>query len=430
MPIQFDPRSNPPDGSWFDSFFWKSAPQTPPMPAFQPPPATTQGPQGRLGDLLPPPNISQMPPIPQPSGTSTAWGGPEVMTNAAAAPPIGDNGTYGQMPEGTKSYSFMDNPGASDALVAFGAAMLKAPTFNQGLGDAALAVNQVAQRYRMPTEQDYARARQLGMIKRIASDNDYEDNTPNYGSATMGYAPLGPNGEDIAVPAFLDPARGYVYQMPDGSMSPQPPQGWVKATDSTLGSRNRYDTKEQSELQAKVAAEVRSANLSVNNYRQMLDLVDTSGVGSDLRTRLASNIARLGGYNFDGIDVSDQAVFNQKFKELNIDFAQKLQGQGQITEYERQIIAESLPQAGMNADAAKRVLNAMIAGAERKQEMWRVWNLDPGVRERFNNRYEIFEAEYLKEADAKQRGGSSQSSGPKPAAEGSTSSGIKWSVTE
>lgn len=430
MPIQFDPRSSPPDGSWFDSFFWKSAPQTPPMPALQPPPATTPGPQGRLGGLLPPPNISQMPPLPpNGSGTETAWGGPEVMTNAAAAPEI--QPADAPMEPGTKSYSFMDNPGASDALVAFGAAMLKAPTFNQGLGDAALAVNQVAQRYRMPTEQDYARARQLGMVARIA--RGYDENapdTPNYGSATMGYAPLGPNGEDIAVPAFLDPARGYVYQMPDGSMSPQPPQGWVKATDSTLGSRNRYDTKEQSELQSKVAAEVRSANLSVSNYRQMLDLVDTSGVGSDLRTRLASNIARLGGYNFDGIDVSDQAVFNQKFKELNIDFAQKLQGQGQITEYERQIIAESLPQAGMNADAAKRVLNAMIAGAERKQEMWRRWNMDPGVRERFNNRYEIFEAEYLKEADAKQRGGSSKSGSSQPAAEGSTSSGIKWSVTE
>jgi hypothetical protein len=334
------------------------------------------------------------------------------------------------MPEAEKKFSFMDNPGASDAMVAFGAAMLKAPDFNTGLGDAALAVNQVAKSYRMPTEQDYARAKMLGMTARLARgyDDSQQSNEPNYGGATLGYAPLGPNGEDVAVPAYMDPAQGMLYQMPDGTKSNVPPQGWVKATDSAYGATNRYDAKEQSQLQAKVAAEVRSANLSAKNYKEMLGLVDTSGVGSDLRTRLASQIAMLGGYDFAGIDVSDQAVFNQKFKELNIDFAQKLQGQGQITEFERQIIAESLPQAGMNADAAKRVLNAMIAGAERKQEMWRVWTQEPGVKQDFKGRYEVFEADYLANADAAQRrtgGGSSTSA---PAAEGSTNSGIKWKV--
>ena len=392
-------------GGWFsdlgDIFSWGGGNQPPAAPAFTQPP---QVPISAREGTLPPPNIPRMPPVP--GRMSPEGGQPNAydMTTAedAMMPPVA--ASQGMEQASPKAYSFMDNPGASDAMVAFGAAMLKAPSFNQGLGDAALAVNQVARSYRMPTEQDYAKARQLGMIKRIANGVDENSvDAPNYGSATMGYAPLGPNGEDVAVPAFLDPAQGYVFQMPDGSMSSSPPQGWVKATDSQLGTSNRYRSKEQEDLQSKVAAEVRSANLSMNNYRQMYDLVDTSGVGSDFRTRLASNIARLGGYNFDGVDVSDQAVFNQKFKELNIDFAQKLQGQGQITEFERQIIAESLPQAGMNADAAKRVLQAMIAGAERKQEMWRKWNMDPGVRERFNNRYEIYETQYLAEEDARQR---------------------------
>lgn len=391
-------------GGLGDIFSWGGGNQPPAAPAFTPPP---QVPISAREGTLPPPNIPQMPPVPQGSGTSTMWGGqPNAydMTTAEDAmlpPPEASQGMEQAAP---KAYSFMDNPGASDAMVAFGAAMLKAPSFNQGLGDAALAVNQVARSYRMPTEQDYAKARQLGMIKRIANGNEASGpEAPNYGSATMGYAPLGPNGEDVAVPAFLDPARGYMFQMPDGTMSPTPPNGWVKTSDSELGAFNRRDGGEQADLQSKVASEVRSANLSMNNYRQMYDLVDTSGVGSDFRTRLAANIARIGGYDFAGVDVSDQAVFNQKFKELNIDFAQKLQGQGQITEFERQIIAESLPQAGMNADAAKRVLKAMIAGAERKQAMWKKWRGDVRLRAKYENRYEIYESEYLAEEDAKQR---------------------------
>lgn len=396
-----------------DIFSWGGGNQPPAAPAFTPPP---QVPISAREGTLPPPNIPQMPPVP--GRMSPEGGQPNAydMTTAedAMMPPV--EASQGMEQAAPKAYSFMDNPGASDAMVAFGAAMLKAPSFNQGLGDAALAVNQVARSYRMPTEQDYAKARQLGMIKRIASGNDGPA-SPEYGSATMGYAPIGPNGEDVAVPSFLDPARGFLFQMPDGSMSPTPPQGWVKATDSELGAFNRGDAKEQAQLQAKVAAEVRSANLSERNYRDMLGMVDTSGVGSDLRTRLAANIARLGGYNFDGVDVSDQAVFNQKFKELNIDFAQKLQGQGQITEFERQIIAESLPQAGMNADAAKRVLKAMIDGAERKQAMWKKWRSDVRLRAEYDNRYEIYESEYLAEEDAKQRnaaGGSSPAGGSNP----------------
>ena len=159
--------------SWIPSFSWGSpdnpAPQNPPLQQVSNG-SGTQTPWG--GTQLPPPNIPQMPPVPQGSGTQTPWGGPAIP-NAATGPAVSqDPGTYGQMPEAEKKYSFMDNPGASDAMVAFGAAMLKAPDFNQGLGDAALAVNQVAKQYRMPTEQDYARAKMLGMTARLARGYD------------------------------------------------------------------------------------------------------------------------------------------------------------------------------------------------------------------------------------------------------------------
>lgn len=58
-----------------------------------------------------------------------------------------------------KNSSFFDKPGATDALVAFGASMLKGDNFNDGLADAAIAVNQVEQRHRMPSEGEVARAR-------------------------------------------------------------------------------------------------------------------------------------------------------------------------------------------------------------------------------------------------------------------------------
>lgn len=374
MPAVINPNSVPQNGgSWFDSlggiFSWGGGNDPPPMPTFQPP---IPGPN----HVLPPPQISQMPPIPQPSGTSTAWGGPEVMTNAAAAPPIGDNGngTYGQMPQGEKSYSFMDNPGASDALVAFGAAMLKAPTFNQGLGDAALAVNQVAQKYRMPTEADYARARQLGMIRNIANGGDGSGSSgPSYGSKEMGYAPVGPNGEMVAVPAFLDKHGGVVYQMPDGTQSNVAPQGWIRSSDSSVGSIARFTAKGDADAENQLYTDALAANDNLIQLQQLRTIAPTAGIGLDAKTRIAREIVKLTGGNVGNIDPTSVTALEASTRQLGLNWSQKMRGQGQVTEFERQQIVEMLPQSLQDPQAFNNLVSLLEGVERRKQTIAREW---------------------------------------------------------
>ncbi len=123
-------------------------------------PSWEQGGRGGVNATpLPPPEF-----LGNPSGTSTPWGGPEI----SQAPDAFDPFAGMEAPQQERGpYSFLDNPGASDALVAFGAAMLKAPDFNTGLGDAALAVNRVARENRPIGEAEYARAKQLAMLDAI-----------------------------------------------------------------------------------------------------------------------------------------------------------------------------------------------------------------------------------------------------------------------
>ena len=118
---------------------------------------------------MPPPNYPQMPQVQQaqmPYGPNEAWGSPNTIPPPAPVQAGMEDPFASPAP---KKYSFLDNPGASDSLVAFGAAMLKAPDFNTGLGDAALAVNQVARENRPIGPAEYERAKQLAMLKRVAS---------------------------------------------------------------------------------------------------------------------------------------------------------------------------------------------------------------------------------------------------------------------
>ena len=363
---QPDPNAS---GGWFDGlsgiFSWGGGNDTPPAPIPGP------------NRVLPPPQISQMPPLPtNPSGTSTAWGGPEVMTNAAAAPPIGDNGsgTYGQMPEGQKSYSFMDNPGASDALVAFGAAMLKAPTFNQGLGDAALAVNQVAQKYRMPSESDYARAKQLGIIRNIANGGSYLTGSDGQGGIqvdqkTQYYAPDG----TVLWAATDSNGNPGVWDAKNNKFIPGGVPGMQDRRDSIIGSNNRYDAKADSEASQQAFIEAQSAQGFLAQLNELRSVAPTAGIGLDKGTQIARKLTELTGYSFDNIDTSSISTMEAGVRQMALDWSQKMRGQGQVTESERQMIADMMPKAAMDPQAFNRLLGLLERVQQRKIQLANEW---------------------------------------------------------
>lgn len=373
MPV-INPNTLPQNqGSWFPEFLWGSPDQQPAMPQFTPPQGSgTETPWGG-GTRLPPPDIPQMPPVPQPSGTSTAWGG-QQMPNAAASAPVDPGMDVAPESPSKGKFSFMDNPGASDALVAFGAAMLKAPDFNSGLGDAALAVNQVAKQYRMPTEQDYARAKMLGMTARLA--RGYSMTDPNQAgggvevdqktafydpNGKLYFAATGANGE----PGVWDSdAKQFVA----GGVP-----GLVRATDSAVGSINKYGTKFDAEAEQQLYTEAMAANDNVMQLDQLAAIAPTAGVGLDAKTRLMRGIAQLTGGNVGEIDPTSISTLQASTKQLGLNWSQKMKGQGQVTESERQLISDMLPQAVSDPQAFQNLVSFLKKVEMRKQQMANEW---------------------------------------------------------
>ncbi len=357
--------------SWLPSFSWGSQQaQTPQMPQFNIPPSAGNNPQ------LPPPDIPQMPPVPSTMehGPNAAWGGP-VIPNAAASSPIAastDMGVYGQMPEAEKKFSFMDNPGASDAMVAFGAAMLKAPDFNTGLGDAALAVNQVAKSYRMPTEQDYARAKMLGMTARLA--RGYSDNTGTTADGT----------EVDQKTSFYDPqGRLYfsasqngvpgVWDNENQKFVPGGVPGLVRASDSGVGADARREVKGSGDAEDQLYIDALAAEDNLIQLQNLRSIAPTAGIGLDAKTRIARGIAQLSGMPVGDIDPTSISSLQASTRQLGLNWSQKMRGQGQVTEFERQQIVEMLPQALQDPQAFDNLVTLLESVEKRKKAIAREW---------------------------------------------------------
>ncbi len=249
-----------------------------------------------------------------------------------------------------KGMSLFNNPGATDALAAFGAAMLKAPNFNQGLGDAALAVNAVERENRMPSEQEIARAQ----LKRrlAASQNPARKQTGD---------PIYDQQGNMFIPVF-DPDTGETEYQPA-------PEGMRRATDSGMKEDNKEDVKFKA---ADMTAEAQS-HTNVENYKHMRGLIDTAGVGTDVGTKTMRGIAQALGIDVGNVDLSDQQEFQKYARTIELAMAQTQRGLGQFTEMERKIVLEALPNINTNPDAAKKVLDVMIARDERLQQLVDDW---------------------------------------------------------
>lgn len=329
----------------------------------------------------------------------------------------------------TDKYSFFDSPGASDSLIAFGASMLKAPDFLTGLADGAMAVNQVAQKYRPYSEQEMDKARQLAKLK-LMSDPEYyrqQQEDPNALSVDQKNAYYDENGK-MYFPATQGTQNGWIDTSTNEFIAGGVP-GLVRATDSPVGAENRGNARANSEINQSAAEGAQASQSLVSAYDEMMGEIDTAGVGMDLRTRAArlANIA-AGTTLFGEQDITSISTWDAATKRIQLDWSQKLKGQGQVTEFERKIIAEALPQAAMDKDAAKRLLNTLRKGAQRKVDLYRMWSSNPELKREWGNNYIAWELSELQKISDQQEKSNQGSSTSPSTSSGTTSSGIKWKV--
>lgn len=401
MPIQFDPRKNPPDGSWFDNILprmtWgpsgTQAPQVAPQAPQAYPRTSREG-----GGPLPPPNIPYTPPMP--TRVSPEGGNPSGydMTGAQdavapmAAPPIPDGSTK------SNKYSFLDNPGASDAMVAFGAAMLKAPTFSEGLGNAALAVNDVAQKYRMPSEADYARAKQLGMLRQISSGRSTTpggisvDRSNLYRDAEgqTWFDATGPNGE------------AGLYNQDTGQFSTGGVPGLTRDVYDYGSNRSRRAAGKDADIEAAFVEKIPGIASTAAQFDQLYKLAsdDTTGIDSSFSTRVARQLTTISpeiGQYFTGLDPNNITEFNNRIQQAALQYASNsFKGQGQVTDNEREMIKLAVGQPGTLTKQSAMVVFKIMRDAEiRKLKMYQEWSRSPELRDQYQNSFARYQADVM-----------------------------------
>lgn len=264
-------------------------------------------------------------------------------------------------PEEGGLYSFLDKPGASDALVAFGASMLKAPDFNTGLADGATAVNQVARDQRMPTQQEIARAMLKSKLLRSSVGGT---------NLQKGEMFLGPDKTTTFAQIF-DPDSGYVYQNAQtGEKMKSLPPGSMRIQNSGIGEANKQDVKvlEEARTAAKTAEDM---SLQLNEIKKM---IPTAGIDQGILADTKRQITDLIGREvFEGFNPADKTSVTKVLREFELGLAQTQKGLGQFTEMERQIVREALPQLDSNPDAFRRIIGMLEIRSQRAMDLYNSW---------------------------------------------------------
>lgn len=391
----------------------QEAPQAPAMMGS----AVSVAPPAGVAPIQAPPMAPQM--APQGASMGMSYVGNGALNPQPSAPgalnvvPLADASPLmsAAQPEQPKDglFSFMNNPGATDSLVAFGSAMLRAPNFNTGLADAADAVNKVAQQYRQPTPREIALAQLRGRLTRAAQGGTdaqgYEWDTKNriVGDDGNTYYPgMGPDG----LPAFYNISNGQIARSVTGGASD---------TYSAIANQNKKQGFDTGEQISAFEAQVQAAPGKIAGYDALMSTIDTAGVGTDVWTQVTGRLAELTGTNIAGIDIADRGVAQQQIANMNVAASQALKGQGQVTEFERKLLADTLPQMTMNKDAAKTVIDILKKAEQRKIDQYMRYQqlLNSGVRMPWT----AFVIQYGQELEA-QQGQKNQPKGNTPAAGG------------
>jgi hypothetical protein len=414
-------------GDWFGWGAKEQPQQLPPPQNFGP---QMQGPwPGQNTQMPPPPPMSPSPA--NPSGTQTPLGGAEIDTLNAA--PSAEVDPYAVVNEYTppQKYSFLDAPGASDALVAFGAAMLKAPNFNVGLGDAALAVNRVAQQNRPVSATEYERAKQLALLKRIASGEKPSDNSgPAIDRSTLykddkgqtWFAAQGPNGEPG------------LYNQDTGEFTTGAVPGLRRDVYDFAGNRDRRRGGKDADLESDLTERLPAIASTAAQFDALYKLTaeDSTGIDSNFYTRVSRQLETLmPGYGFGGLDANNITEFNNRIERAALDYAAgAFKGQGQVTENERLMIRNAVGQPGtLTKDSALVVFKIMRDAEMRKLINHRNWLNNPDLRDQYGGSFSAYQSDMLLEATMMQmEGGGKPAPQPSGGSSGTTGSGIKWSI--
>jgi hypothetical protein len=320
--------------------------------------------------------LNEMPPAPKEPGALSP-----------TAVPLADAGalTQAQRPQ-DGLFSFMDKPGATDSLVAFGSAMLRAPNFNEGLANAAEAVNKVAAQYRPISEVEINNLRQRAEIEAMlrAESQPPDQNVVQLQKGDIWYSPDGRAYREV-----FDPSVGSSYQdVNTGEMVRMLPQGSQQRVDSAMGERSTANAK----LETEARDNALKAFTDIQTYDSMLEMLPASGAGPDVISGAKRQFVSLTGIDLDSVNLKDMQTVNKLSRDLELSLAQTQRGLGQFTEMERKIVREALPSLDTNPAAFRSMIEMLRNRAAKAQALYEEWmSMPPDVKTaQYNGSFENF----------------------------------------
>lgn len=343
--------------------------------------------------MLPPPK--PLPPIQSGPGARDGWEAPPPSPSGPALPPKRRPSSSPPVEEGRRSFwDRLTDPANADTLLAFGATMLANPgdgSLNENLGQAAAAALETdraaeaaafdqllkSAQVRASTQNAATSAQNANIAAdRLAFDRENAEarrehdlrlaemqaSLPSAGR----YQDLGTwaDGNGNIWTAHFDRATGErVFTDADGNTSNTAPRG---ATPITSGAFN-FEAKDRYSTDQSLWASANEAPGNIGTYERYLELGR-----SQADPTIAGDILRFAATRF-GVEIGDFDANNltevrQIARKLELKAAEAMKGQGQITENERLILRESLPNITQTPEAFENSVQALIA-IERKTEI-------------------------------------------------------------
>jgi hypothetical protein len=327
--------------------------------------APNAGPRAGLMPPLPAQDVSEPPGgvTAEPANATEDQKGPTDLTHlgdtsatpvAAAADPLLKDLTGETPTKGTGS--FWNNPAASDSLIAFGAAMLRAPNFNTGLANGAEAVTKALDPYKMPTQAEIARATIKARLTAASQGVSHK-------GYTSSQVYLGPNNE-VVTGAMNGNTGEYVFRDSTGKVLPGLPAGFVPRQDSGAGKAADASVKNLEEAVG-VAADVPGTLADIDALQH--DFAAAGG-GAGIITQGKQWLNNIVGRDVFG-NLGSQQTFNLVRAKLELAMGQTQRGLGQLTEGEREIIRSALPTLNQDPRAFWRITQMLKAKAERSRDI-------------------------------------------------------------
>ena len=194
---------------------------------------------------------------------------------------------------------------------------------------------------------------------------------------SMGQVYMGPDGKIYE--AVFDKATGQIRYRSEGQMVGALPAGAIPYSQSGEGSFNIASGKSLASFNDSIGR----IPQSMRNIKSLRNLIASSGeqfVGPSVVNNIRRSLATNFGIDFGG-DITDLTKAQRALKDMMVESAQRLKGQGQITENERKMLSDSLANIEtLTPKALSEALNILEKGLQNtmaKADAWANAGLRP-----------------------------------------------------